>query len=115
MPEEWVKSDERRYSTVVSPDGKLAISVASGSEETGLKHATPADRSRKGPRTAACVTLNAQPDLWPESLHHPRIKQDRITWLLVFFVTKDEVRAELLKPVDIDENGHITGWVARRR
>ncbi|HXP23988.1 MAG TPA: hypothetical protein VN807_07595 [Candidatus Sulfotelmatobacter sp.] len=114
--EDWVKSDSGRYYTVVRADGKVAIAVASGSEDTGREDGFPRNRSAKGPSTATIVSQNAGTiDLFPETLPPPTevVDPERATYLLLFYVCPSDVRAELSLPVDIDDDGYITAWRER--
>jgi hypothetical protein len=116
IPLGWSRSDDLRYYTAVAPDERVAIAVASGSEATGLANGTPTTRSAKGPSTAAVVFANAaQGDLFPETLPkaQPKADRDRATWLLMFYVDENEIRAELSQPIIIGEDGFITVWLER--
>ncbi|BDV36692.1 hypothetical protein [Methylocystis iwaonis] len=111
----WSRSDEGNFCTAVEPEGKFAIAVASGCENTGCKPpASPTTRRRKGPSTADAVNTNAQLSLFPEPA--PAIsasKSDRATWILLFYRDREEVRAELSLPDSIGDDGHIDGWRER--
>lgn len=110
----WSRSDEGNFCTAVEPDGRFAIAVASGCENTGRQHATPTTRRRKGPSTADAVNTNAQLCLFPEP--PPAAKptsSERATWVLLFYRDREEIRAELSLPDSIGDDGHIDGWRER--
>jgi hypothetical protein len=111
----WTRSDEGNFCTAVEPEGKFAIAVASGCENTGRKPpATPTTKRRKGPSTAEAVNANAQLYLFADLA--PAVRSDspdRVTWILLFYRDKEEIRAELSLPDSIGDDGHINGWRER--
>jgi hypothetical protein len=60
------------------------------------------------------VSTNAQLLLWPEPA--PDLSpesSDRVTWILLFYRDKEEIRAELSLPDSIGDDGHIDHWRER--
>jgi hypothetical protein len=113
---DWSRCDDGNYATIVSPDGSIAISVASGNIDTGSPAANPCTRSSKGPNTAAAVHINAaQLELFPRSSPPPVHdgNETRATWLLLFYTDAKEIRSELSLPVSIDAEGNIMAWKER--
>lgn len=110
----WSRSDEGNFCTAVEPDGKFAIAAASGCENTGRLNLTPTTKRRKGPSTADAVYANAQLCLFTEFAPvTPSSNPDRVTWILLFYRDKAEIRAELSLPDSIGDDGHIDGWRER--
>ena len=63
----WSRSDEGNFCTVVEPEGRFAIAVASGCEQTGVAgREMPTTKCRKGPNTAGAVYANEQLYLFGE-------------------------------------------------
>ncbi len=114
----WVRHVLGNYESTVNYDTKLAIAVASGDEATGLLHATPSNRSRKGRNTVNAIEANRQDDLFPELLtSHIDIAQpeNQDTWILLHHtdILKKEIRVEFSKPWSIGEDGKIKLWSER--
>lgn len=110
----WTRVDEQMFSTVLSPDGRVAISVSSGDEATGNPRGYPRTKRDKGPRTAEAIHANVgQLDLFETE---PEPKQDEgecLTYVLLFHADTTELRAELSLPVSMDERDHIDSWRER--
>src|SRR5262245_4271972 len=58
MPAGWSRRDEHNYALVVSPDGTMAINVATGDAGTGRPRANPSNKAPKGVSTAAAISIN---------------------------------------------------------
>lgn len=111
----WQRVDEQMFSTVVSPDGKIAISVSSGDEATGNPRGFPRTKRDKGPRTADAIYVNVeQLDLF-EKAPEPTSEEEVecLTYVLLFHADATELRAELSLPVSMDEKDHIDSWRER--
>jgi hypothetical protein len=107
----WSRSDEGNFCTVVEPEGRFAIAVASGCEQTGVVgREMPTTKCRKGPNTADAVHANEQLYLFRELAPVVTREPDRATWILLFHNDAKEIRAELSLPNSIGEDGHINGW-----
>lgn len=111
----WTRVDEQMFSTILSPDGRIAISVSSGDEATGSARGFPRTKRDKGPRTADVIHANVeQLDLFettPESA--PEEEAECLTYVLLFHADATELRAELSLPVSMDEKDHIDSWRER--
>jgi hypothetical protein len=119
VPFGWSRCDEGNYPLCVSPDGKLAIAVATGDENTGNPNVMPMTKSPKGPRTQNAISVNQYngqgnlfetlPEFDPEVL----LNKDRVTWILLqhFDQVRREVRFELSLPTSY--SGRIDGWSER--
>jgi hypothetical protein len=120
LPQKWTVNDDG-ISLTVSPDGSMAISVATGDEATGIAKMSPTTQSSKGPRTIEAVAANnAQlgfeltfPDGWDPPMIDPARLGDFATWVLLIHRDQESVRAELSHPLGIDEYGCLSGWRER--
>lgn len=117
FPASWSRSDDGNYSLVISPNGQVAIAVATGDEYTGLEQGIPSNKARKGSNTRKAVNYNqycfefGAPENLPDTGSDDQEK--RSTWiLLVHRDTPKEVRCELSLPASITE-GHIDSWNER--
>jgi hypothetical protein len=117
----WKANDEGNFPLTVSPDGSVAISVATADEATGFADKTPATQSSKGPRTMEAVAANnAQmgfeltfPDGWIPPMYDAAKFGDCATWLLLIHRDETVVRAELSHPLSFDEYKRVSGWKER--
>lgn len=113
---DWNRCDDGNFATIVNPDGSIAISAASGNQDTGKVLAVPSTRSSKGPNTAAAVSINAsQYEMFPEVFSPPVHDGDssRATWILLFYTDRKEIRSELSLPISMDAEGRIMAWKER--
>lgn len=117
IPEGWKDDDAGGFSTVISPDGQLAITVATGDDRTG-KEGLPAPETKypRGPMTHSAIESNQQlaMDLmggiiFPEEEPHPKHQ----TWILLLSTRHNEVRMELSCPKAIGEDGRVDSWSER--
>lgn len=108
-PAGWRRSSEGGLETAVSPDGKLALAVATGDEATGRAGSPPKTKYSKGPATAAAIEQN-QLSLFAEP---GRAELSRVTWLLLIARGVDEVRCELSLPKEIGDDGKVESWSER--
>jgi hypothetical protein len=58
IPLNWQRSNDNNYALTVSPDGRMAIAVATGNESTGKADAVPSTNAPKGPSTSGAVATN---------------------------------------------------------
>lgn len=113
-PTGWRRSSEGGLETVVAPDDKLAVLVATGDEFTGRVAGSPKTKYPKGPATVAAIEqnqLNLFPDLEPVVPGPVRV--DRLTWLLLISRGVGEVRCELSLPAAIGDDGRVESWWER--
>lgn len=119
VPRRWEPDDSHNFSRVVRFDGAVALTVATGDQNTGRSSAPdvpqPSTKYAKGPETGLAVAVNEQLQLWneggttPEALSRPA----RQTWWLLNAVVGDELRFELSLPQGTDERGFINSWSER--
>ena len=119
---EWEARDDGNFSLTVSPDGRIAIAVATGNDGTGIADLVPLTQSSKGPRTAEAVAANREqlgfqftfPDgQTPQPLCDPANIGTRATWVLLIRQADTTVRAELSLPMSFDTKGRVSGWSER--
>ncbi len=121
LPKKWRQKDDANLSLIVSPDGRIAIGVATGDDGTGIADLIPSTKSRKGPRTMDAVAANNRqleleftfPDGWKPSFPSDAKGGDCATWLLLIHCDASSVRAELSHPLSFDDNNHVNGWRER--
>lgn len=115
LPQGWTREDDGNFALTVSPNGLIAIGVATGDEATGWREQNPTTKSSKGPRTSDAVQLNAalQYHLFPD--HEKAADPGRTTWILLFCRdhVANEIRCELSRPTKMEEDGHISEWAER--
>jgi hypothetical protein len=112
VPKDWTLDDSHNFSLVISPDGRIAIAVATGDENTGIATAEPRTKHTKGAETEAAVQANAQLEIPGLSL----VTQDtpqRETWVFLICTTAHEMRFELSRPKKQDRDGRVTKWSDR--
>lgn len=119
MPEGWTRSDEGNLPFTVAPSGAVALTVATGDENTGCESKSPCTKSTKGPRTKKAIKENKDQlrlfgdvRLLPEDL---RQVNGRMTWILLIHRDRflNEVRCELARPVKMNPDGRVDGWAER--
>jgi len=119
IPLGWNRSDEGNLPFTVNEAGNVALCVSTGDEATGRVDESPCTKSSKGPRTANAVAVNQRQltlfgdiRLQPEDLANVN---GRMTWLLLMHrdLRAREVRCELSRPVNMNEDGRVDGWAER--
>lgn len=121
IPKGWTRNDDAMLSTVVSPDGKLAILVVAGDEGVGDADKIPRTKYPRGTATTAAVNRN-QRSLFPEENKAreeaeaaEEKKKKQITWMLLRRRSKDgdSVLSELSLPASMTKGGEVTRWLTR--
>lgn len=119
IPLGWSRSDNKNYSTVIHPSGRLAIAVATGDEGTGCPGVQPSTKSPKGSSTLDAVSINQQLNLFMAEVSSTPLQQveeqldERATWILLVHRSTTEVRCELSLPSSMGSGGFINGWQER--
>ncbi len=108
----WRANDDRNYPTVVSPNGEVAIAVATGDDGTGQEDKHPGTKFPKGTVTQDAVDVNVQCLLFEET---PEARQEppRATWLLLKRRVNNVVYFELSLPNKISSDGVIKSYHKR--
>jgi hypothetical protein len=119
IPQEWTRDDSENLALTINSTKTIAISAATGDENTGNPDAVPTTRSSKGPKTQSAVIVNAlQLDLFKNvKLTPEELKRTNgvMTFILLFHrdVIAQETRFELSRPVKMDSDGHVEVWAER--
>jgi hypothetical protein len=111
VPKGWAQNDSNNFSRTISPNGRVAIVVATGDERTGIATAEPATRHSKGSETEAAVEKNAQFVI--PGLADTSAPTQTETWVLLLCTTDLEMRYELSRPKKQNADGRITQWSDR--
>jgi hypothetical protein len=104
VPKGWRRSD-KGLSTIMNPNGTVAIAVVSGDEGTGLVDGEPASRYSRGPATIEVIMENGQGALFDID--------PLVTWFLLINSGSDGVYAELSQPEAVDSTGRVSEWKTR--
>jgi hypothetical protein len=117
-PAGWTPCDRRNYSRVISPNERIALTVATGdlhTAEVGLYE--PATRYPKGPATRDAVETNQQLSLLPEMpSEDPDADEDATatqTWILLLATDEHDLSYELSLPAEQDSEGRVVSWAER--
>jgi hypothetical protein len=112
VPKDWTPDNSHGFPRVVSPDGKIAIFVATGDERTGIATAEPRTKYSKGPETTAAVAMNEQLAF---QLEGPLAQAplQRETWAVLLTTNAYEMRYELSCPMGQDKRGRVVSWSSR--
>ena len=117
VPTGWKRVDESMLPLVVNATGTIALSAASGNENTGNLDEGPLTSSSKGPRTMSAIFANRRQIVIPEVISAAEISsaEDRSTWWLLAYrdISARQIRAELSRPISMDAEGRIDGWAER--
>jgi hypothetical protein len=105
IPKGWTPRDVFNLPLAVRPDGEFGITVATGSEHTGLRGPSPHTKYRKG--VAFPVTGDRQLSyLKPgDPLRAAELPDD--VWVLLLARTENEIRYELSRPSHRNRNRTI--------
>jgi hypothetical protein len=117
LPRGYRKADPANYSLVINDARKLNIVVASGDTMVRSITGDPKTKHLKGLFTEAVIFRNKQiGGLFPaeisEELRTAVSILEYPTWILLIYITDDEIRAELSYP-DAIEEGQIISWKER--
>ena len=116
IPQKWEKNDDGNFPTVVSPDGKIAIAVATGDAGTGKEEAIPKTKYPKGVAVEAAISRNLN-SLFPEIRAAAQVEKEKLddkqTWILLKRREKDTVYAELSLPASLKIDEQVKEWLVR--
>jgi hypothetical protein len=110
----FVRSDERNFSIVVSPDRSYSIAVSTGDEATGDPSSPSSTKYAKGPLTVEAVERNGQLLLFKE-MEPPEAEDSKvvgITRILLVRKSGDSILSELSVP-DKVVDGFVETWAER--
>lgn len=105
----WTIGRDKNFETVVSPDGRVAITAAAGDSHTGDPARMPATRTERGPQTKLVIAANNQLTLEDE-LRHVRgddAPAEAETWFLLSYHDPigEEIRIELSRGITFTASG----------
>lgn len=114
VPREWSPNDSHNFSRIVSPNGRIAIIVATGDELTGIATAEPRTKHPKGAKTEAAVEVNVQLEIPGLSLVTEKdLVAPPETWVYLIHTNDSEMRYELSRPKTQDIEGRVIAWSHR--
>ena len=120
LPRGWTKIDTGGYSRTVSPDGSIALVVATGDGRTGLhdpmlSHLQPKTTRAKGPLTRAVVEANERQLELGGMVPIRALTSVAQTWIFLVHYAGGEAgaMAELSLPSALDAEGCIAVWRKR--
>ncbi len=118
VPRGWDRINESMWPLVVNKGGTVALSAATGNENTGNKDEDPLTSSAKGPKTVNAIFANRRQLVDPRMLLGPIDPIDspgRATWLLLVHrdIGARQMRSELSRPISMDSEGRVDGWAER--
>jgi hypothetical protein len=122
-PAGWTPNDSRNYSRVISPNERIAITVATGDSNTGqVAVLEPATKYPKGPATRDAVETNQQLSIFPADnvvVLHAGTAPDPLdvpalqTWIILLHTDDHRLRYELSLPAEQDSEGRVVAWEER--
>ena len=112
---EWHQSDRDNFSTVISPDGMVAVAIATGDDDTGdpSDEARPHTKYARGPATVRAVSRNEQLEMFPETIPSDVLGEATATWFLLSQVEGDTIYAELSRPLQLGDDRRVGKWAER--
>lgn len=114
----WRVDDPQNLPIAINDHLRVNITVSSGDEATGNPQKEPKTKNPKGTLLEAAVDRNAhQRELFPETISEAKRQFENTieypTWVLLIYITDEEIRAELSLPNSYGENSHLDGWACR--
>jgi len=120
VPRGWSHDNPKGLPRTISPGREFAIVATTGDSATGLPDSNPATKYAKGVQTVRAIGRNLQlafdfSDLsMGEALWATASEEEPLaTWLLLYHVAPDQIRAELSLANGIDLRGHVSAWIER--
>jgi hypothetical protein len=114
----WSHDNPKGLPRTISPARDFAIVATTGDAVTGYPGGSPSTKYAKGIQTVRAIGRNFHqlafdlPDLFAGEDRWDA-GDDLATWLLLYHVTPDQVRAELSLANGIDRRGHVSKWIER--
>ncbi len=116
VPLGWEADDSGGLSTVFNASKRIALTVATGTDRTGLPGLPePTTKYPRGPLTHAVIETNQQLVLpnFPGVVDPETPRQTCVTWYLLFQARHDEVRMEVSCPRSLGDDGRVDSWSER--
>ncbi|MBZ5509506.1 MAG: hypothetical protein LAO78_28980 [Acidobacteriia bacterium] len=118
-PIRWKRINEDNQALILNEDGSIAVTAASGDEDTGIANGSPCTNSQKGKTTIAACRDNRQFSFADWLDPAPAVDSTKVpgrsTWFLLMHRDKkaNVLRAELSLPVNMDKDGYVVRWEKR--
>jgi hypothetical protein len=116
----WQHDSLKGMPRTISPARDFAIVATTGDAVTGHPDGSPSTKYAKGIQTVRAIGRNVQlafdfPDLYAEQARWAMAgdADGLATWLLLYHVSPDQIRAELSLANGIDHRGHVSAWIER--
>jgi hypothetical protein len=117
----WSHDNPKGLPRTISPARDFAIVATTGDAVTGYPGASPSTKYAKGIATVRAIGRNFHQlafdfsDLYTGEDYWAADDDgdDLATWLLLYHVTPNQVRAELSLGNGIDRRGHVSEWIER--
>jgi len=114
----WTMADRGNLSMTVNEALEVAIVVFSGDDATGLAHLKPKSKNPRGPMIKEAIKRNTgQADLFGDVIEEETPSVEEVlryeTWVLLIYITDEEVRAELSLPISVDDKDYVVDWAER--
>jgi hypothetical protein len=112
----WTRKTDNNLSLTVNENQTMAILVATGDSDTGVKEGHPRTSAPKGSRTKGRVQANRYMEyLFPEMAADAASKVGPPTWILLIRcdAKSQNFRSELSRPIDMTEDGYVDEWAER--
>jgi hypothetical protein len=115
----WSHDNPKGLPRTISPAGDFAIVATTGDAVTGYPVGSPSTKYAKGIQTVRAIGRDFHQlafdfsDLYAGEDFRAVDDDDLATWLLLYHVTPDQVRAELSLANGIDRRGHVSEWIER--
>ena len=117
----WSHDNPKGLPRTISPGRDFAIVATTGDAVTGYPGASPSTKYAKGIQTVRAIGRNfhqlafdfSDPYTGEDFWAFGDDGDDLATWLLLYHVTPDQVRAELSLGNGIDRRGHVSEWIER--
>lgn len=121
VPLGWIASSAYGYEVLIAPDRSIQIAVATGDSNTGLPDpAVPRTKTNKGPLTRRALINNRFLRSFAEIspvFASTAPKPPPTTFILLHHADreKNEIRAELSIPAEMDRDDYVIAWAERIR
>jgi hypothetical protein len=116
----WSHDNPKGLPRTISQDREFAIVATTGDSATGLADSNPSTKYAKGVQTVRAIGRNLQlafdfPGVdMAEALWAVANEEEPLaTWLLLYHVAPEQIRAELSLANGIDLRGHVSAWIER--
>jgi hypothetical protein len=116
----WSQDNPKGLPRTINPGREFAIVATTGDSATGLPDSNPSTKYAKGVQTVRAIGRNLQlafdfpgeevgEALWAMASEEGPLA----TWLLLYHVAPEQLRAELSLANGIDLRGHVSAWIER--